>query len=206
MVNKYIIFLDSDDLFYNSDSVRLLYEGIDNNNYDIVSGWTYDEKYKVNICHPCNLHAKIYRREFIEKNSICFIESRYHEDNYFNSLVNMCSPKSKIIDDVVHIYSDNPISLTNDDKDFERLDLYLDVALKGPFREAKKRRCDFDMVFPITNDRIKYLRRLYNESSDDKKDKMEVLLTKDYDLFKYLFMSDEEVKKDMYIVYINEKK
>ena len=41
--NKYIMFIDADDLFYDTDSVKRLYETIEQG-YDYVAGFTYEEK------------------------------------------------------------------------------------------------------------------------------------------------------------------
>ena len=84
--NPYIIFMDADDFFYDTDSLQNLYFEIEKG-YDIVSAGEYDELKDINMINDGDLHGKIYRRKYLVDNNIRFNETRFHEDNYFNSMV-----------------------------------------------------------------------------------------------------------------------
>ena len=53
---EYKLFIDSDDLFYDSDSVKKLYEEIIKG-YDYVIGITYEEKRQIEIYNSSDLHG-----------------------------------------------------------------------------------------------------------------------------------------------------
>ncbi len=117
--SEYIVFIDSDDQFYNCYSLELLFNHINDNKLDIVMGYFYIESVDktflatesyINGC----LHGKIYRREHIIANNIRFNNSRYSEDNSFNSLATNTSNKVELINKIVYVYKNNQNSLTKD--------------------------------------------------------------------------------------------
>ena len=73
---EYIIFIDSDDIFYNHYSIERLYSGIQIHNYDVCTSDFYEvSKNKCNYVHLNKkiwTHGKIYRRKFIEDNKLEF--------------------------------------------------------------------------------------------------------------------------------------
>ena len=62
--NEYIVFIDSDDTFYDTDSVLKLYNSI--YNYDMVFGKMLEKRYNMNreVYHEGCMHGKMYRRCF----------------------------------------------------------------------------------------------------------------------------------------------
>ena len=124
--SKYLVFLDSDDYLYTYDSLEILYTQIEKG-YDYVASREYDEKGNKILYLSGNLHAKIYRRSYIKKMNIHFNETRYHEDNYFNSLARLCTNNYIVINDkCTYVYAYNKKSVTNiEDKEFERTEIYL---------------------------------------------------------------------------------
>lgn len=87
--NPYIVFIDSDDIFMNVFSLANLFEAISNNEkaamiyasfLDEVSEGRYVQGKSIMF----TFHGAIYRREFIEKNDVRFLESRANEDIGFN--------------------------------------------------------------------------------------------------------------------------
>ncbi len=85
--SKYIMFIEPNDLFYNPFSVNELYMKIDNDNLDIVYG-KYIEvsnglKNEITF-NDNNCYSKIYRREYILKNKIEFIKSKFYSEYVFN--------------------------------------------------------------------------------------------------------------------------
>ena len=122
----YIVFIDSDDYFYNSDSLEALYQEIIKG-YDLVYGNEYDEKKDLFVYNDGNLHGKIYRRSFLKDHDVHFNETRFHEDNYFNHFVLFSGAKKIFIEDKTYFYCNNESSITNiqPDKEFERTEILL---------------------------------------------------------------------------------
>ena len=88
--NEYIMFMDADDTFTNSFAVRRLYDFIKDNEYDCVtSNFLEDLGNGKFIKHEQDsiwVFGKIYKREFLEKNSIYFNDTRANEDTGFNTV------------------------------------------------------------------------------------------------------------------------
>lgn len=88
--NEYIMFMDADDTFTNSFAVRRLYDFIKDNEYDCVtSNFLEDLGNGKFIKHEQDsiwVFGKIYKREFLEKNSIYFNDTRANEDTGFNTI------------------------------------------------------------------------------------------------------------------------
>jgi len=112
---KYIIFIDSDDTFYDFHSISKLYNEISMGDYDFVNSVFYKEtnngleRIENDVVW---LHGKIYKREFLKINNIKFNDSRSNEDNGFNTLIILNNPKEKYLDEVTYIYHDNKKSIT----------------------------------------------------------------------------------------------
>lgn len=197
--NKYIMFIDADDLFYDADSVKRLYETIEQG-YDYVAGFTYEEKREIKIQNESDLHGKIYRRKFIEDNQLKFNETRVHEDNYFNNLVLACDPLIKKILDYVYIYVDNNESITNSqkEKEFESFKI-LFSNIKQLLEEAKKRNCNRETIAYLMFLKVKYFNRIYPEFNKEQKEIFKLWI-KEYNLKieKYLERTDlEEIYDEM---------
>lgn len=197
--NKYIMFIDADDLFYDADSVKRLYETIEQG-YDYVAGFTYEEKREIKIQNESDLHGKIYRRKFIEDNQLKFNETRVHEDNYFNNLVLACDPLIKKILDYVYIYVDNNESITNSqkEKEFESFKILIS-NIKQLLEEAKKRNCNRETIAYLMFLKVKYFNRIYPEFNKEQKEIFKLWI-KEYNLKieKYLERTDlEEIYDEM---------
>lgn len=166
---EYILFIDSDDLFYDSDSVKKLYEEIIKG-YDYVIGITYEEKRQIEIYNSSDLHGKIYRRKFLEDNSISFNKTRIHEDNYFNNLVLLCNPKEYELLEKVYIYVDNKDSITNTSMSNEFKNYEIMISnIKELLEEAKKRNCDKEKIIAFILNKINYFNRIFLSFTDTEK-------------------------------------
>lgn len=113
--SKYIMFIDSDDTFYNAFSVeRLLYE-IESRQCDIIySNFIEDLENNHFIVHENDhiwVFGKIYRRNFLENLGIYFNDTRSNEDNGFNTLTR-CFTEPQYIDEITYIWHSNPKSIT----------------------------------------------------------------------------------------------
>ena len=118
----YVIFIDSDDVFYEITSVEIIYNAIIG--YDMVFGQMYDEKNDRYSRHEGCLHGKMYKRSFLKDNNIRFNTLRSHEDNAFNQIC-LATAKIKFIDDVIYVYKYNDKSLTNNEDDVESMNTYI---------------------------------------------------------------------------------
>ena len=113
--SKYIIFIDSDDVFYENNSVQMLFELIDNNDVDMVKSLFFEEtlngfieKHNDNIW----LHGKIYKRDFIIKNDIHFTNTKSNEDIGFNQQFYLADAKIMYIDKLTYYWLNNNTSIT----------------------------------------------------------------------------------------------
>ena len=185
--SKYIMFIDADDLLYDADSIKKLYNKIEED-YDYVVGITIDEKQNTQIMNESDLHGKIYKREFLLKNNIKFNNTRVHEDNYFNNLVLLYEPKQKEILENVYIYVDNKDSITNinKEKEFENLEIYIS-NIKEIIEEATKRNIEKDLIIKYLIMKLKYINRIYNKLSEKQQEIFKNWLEKyDIKLEKYI--------------------
>lgn len=197
--SDYIMFIDADDLFYDADSVKKLYSEIEKG-FDYVIGITYEEKRKIKIMNESDLHGKIYRRNFIEKNKIKFNNTRFHEDNYFNNLVLACEPLIKKIFDFVYIYVYNEESITNiqKEKEFERLEILLS-NMRQLLDESKKRNCNREKIAYLMFIKVKYFNQIYLEFTKEQKEEFKLWIKKyNLKIEKYLERTDlEEIYDEM---------
>lgn len=113
--SPYIMFIDSDDTFFNAFSVeRLLYE-IEARQCDIVySNFAEDIKNNRFIMHPNDqiwVFGKIYRRQFLENYEIYFNDTRSNEDNGFNTLTRAFT-EPQYVNETTYLWHHNPKSIT----------------------------------------------------------------------------------------------
>lgn len=197
--SKYVMFIDSDDLFYDINSVNVLYDTIEKG-FDHVAGLTYDERYKVSFYNEGDLHSKIYRRSFLEKYNIKFNTTRFHEDNYFNNLVLVCNPNMYNLSLPLYIYVNNEKSVTSSswEKEFERLEILLS-NMRDLLEESKKRNCDRHLVLFYTAIKIKYFNRIWDKFTKQQKITFKKWLKKyNLELEQYLQRTDyDDVIKEI---------
>ena len=168
--SQYIMFIDADDLLYNDNSIICLYNKICTG-LDYVSSLTYNEYSKTTSCNSGDLHGKMYSRDFILKNNIRFNDSRFHEDNAFNSLVLLNNPSKSFIDSIVYIYSYNKKSLTksNENEEFYRLEIYI-KNMKYVIDTASINKCKSELIKEYIERKYSYLSNYYNNLDKDKKE------------------------------------
>lgn len=174
---KYITFIDSDDKLFSPKSLEFLLESIETG-YDVVNSVEFDEKRKKYTLSKGNVHGKIYRRKYLEDNSIHFNNNRYHEDNYFNNLVLLSGAKYLELKQCTYFYTYNEKSITNkDSKEFERLELYL------------------QNIYELTKicEQKKYPKELYNRFIKEK-----------YSYLKNIFKPLKSKEKEIFIKWIKE--
>lgn len=165
----YIVFLDAYDLFYNCDSLYTLYSYIIRG-YDMVSGSEWVEEKKGFFVNEGDLHGKMYRRQYILNHHVTFNNTRFHEDNYFNSFMLLSGAYNINLPDVTYLYCDNQESITkkNSNKEFECLEILI-----SNMKEL------FDLIPITTNNKglfkqfifmkFKYFNRLYTNFTKQEK-------------------------------------
>ena len=113
--SKYIVFIDSDDIFLDFQSITQLYTQIENDDCDVVSGVfleELDDSYYRHVNDTIFMHGKIYRRQFLVENGIRFNDTYSNEDNGFNSLIILHDGKIKFIDNDIYVWRNNKESIT----------------------------------------------------------------------------------------------
>lgn len=168
---QYVIFLDSDDMFYGGHAVENLYNNI--KNYDVVVSnfieETYDNKI---ITHKYNfnwLHGKIFDRNFLTKNNIRFNETYSNEDVGFNTLVELSTNNINYIDVTTYIWKCNKNSITRKNRlEFEFTGLEGFIFNKcWAIKEAQKNKIDgnkiayvaYESLLEIYYNYIKFFKR-----------------------------------------------
>lgn len=140
---EYIIFLDSDDLFYDCFSLENIYNAITMNDFDVAIGVFAEEKNEMRFFynnHQGCLHGKLYKRKFLEKYDIKFNNTRSSEDNSFNQLVLLANPRITYCSDYIYCYKENSNSITRKDPDykFDSIKWYIDNMIWA-ITEGEKR-------------------------------------------------------------------
>lgn len=148
---KYIVFIDADDVFNDGYSVEKLYNCIDKNNLNILTSNFNEESeegFKEFLYNEVWVHAKIYRRSFLEENNIRFNNSRSNEDTGFNMLISLNEEKGfPHFDDFTYIWLYNCDSITRRNKneyDYYGMEGYaynanwaIEEALKRGYKKDK---------------------------------------------------------------------
>jgi len=90
--SPYIVFCDSDDVFYDTFALKNLFDFTTKGKYDVSIGMVVEKFYNTINWYPVRfdvLHSKIYKRSFLQKKQIVFPNFYNAEDLAFNNLVLM---------------------------------------------------------------------------------------------------------------------
>lgn len=164
--SQFIVFLDSDDMFASCYSLEFLLNVITGDNSDLCHGVIISEENGTimrNAEHNGCLHGKMYRREFIKKNDIHFNDTRSSEDDGFNKLFLMGSPKVSYVDFDAYVYTDNKESITKSDPEnflFNSMKNYV-YNVCWSVNEAKKRGFDPHIISFYLSSGFIYLYCIY---------------------------------------------
>lgn len=114
---RYITFLDADDEFFDSVSIKNLYEAaLKNPFHDMVCGKVLEQLENGEVYPHLDDYvwcfAKLFKRDFLKKNEINFNNTRANEDNSFCTLCSLVSKKIIWIDDFVYFWKYQPNSIT----------------------------------------------------------------------------------------------
>lgn len=165
--SKYIMFVDSDDLLFSYRAAESLYNEIEKG-FDYVNSIEYDEKRRKNLILNGNVHGKIFRREYLEKNDIHFNSTRYHEDNYFTNFVVLSGAKKSLIRECTYFYTYNKDSITNESEEFDRLEIYFQ-NMRDLINTITQKEYSKVRFARYKREKYRYLRRIYKTFSDEEK-------------------------------------
>ena len=106
--HTYVMFLDSDDLYFPHAVERLLYE-IETNQCDFISAAIWQENgphtgAKIEPSNQTWLHGKIYRTAYLKENNIVFPPIRTNEDVAFNLTAMECANKKGYLDEPLYLF------------------------------------------------------------------------------------------------------
>ena len=206
--SEYIMFLDSDDLLYNLYALQSLYDGIQG--YDMSTAIMFDESdngMRKFLNHSGCLHAKMYKRSFLENNDICFNGTGSSEDNGFNQLVLLNGPKLNVVEKDVYFYSNNKNSITQKDKDYAFYSIeWFIYNMIWAIKNGKKNKCDDSKIGELVCSSIYYVffQYLFNLKHD--KANMMLLWAKPLVQYykKYNSTVSDEMKYKIYMRYAPE--
>ena len=191
--SKYIMFIDSDDILYDENSLKKIYDCIEKNEFDAVYsqmkedyfGKVYDFYVGFDV-----LHSKIYRRSFIEKNNIRFPELYNSEDLAFNNLVIMNNASIGRCDDMVYVYCrrENSLTQTTDYASSKHIKCYCE-SLTWTLKYAEEQNILKEMIGKLILSSFSYLAWYFNKNPNDINKRYVYPLISYYD--KYVFYAKD---------------
>ncbi len=167
---KYILFLDSDDVFYDKYSIEKLFSSAKTTNSELVVGAIADERenniYEYKNHNGC-LHGKMYNREYIKKYNLHFNNTRNSEDNGFNKLYIMGNPLTSYVNDKVYLYRHNYDSLSSSINNFEMLKWFI-YNISWAIDNALERKFDEYLINKYAFSTIVYVYSIYLINNKEK--------------------------------------
>lgn len=201
----YIVFIDSDDVFFDCFALENLLDPMEKDKLDGVIGAILDEqetgRYIIENHDGC-LHGKMYSRRYLKEHNIHFNETRSNEDNAFNRLFLLCGARVHITSNRIYVYHNNKNSITQKNASeyaFKSLESYA-YNMNWVLEECERRNCNKEAVALHLYTNILYLYAQYcsfknRKDSDDLLVWTKKLVKKYRDYEKYI---DEETKTDYY--------
>lgn len=179
--NKYVMFMDADDVLLSAFSVALLLPKIDANDDIVCVNSRFISEYEPNEYRATNhkefiwLFGNIYRRNFIEKNNIRFPIFSANEDLIFNLEIQIKAMQQKkevlFTDDHTYIWKFNPNSITRrDDREYSFFESSYYV-IKGKLDLFKK--FNEEDIFDYVISSIWDFYYFWEESVYERKDRMD---------------------------------
>lgn len=171
--NDYVIFIDSDDTFNGAFAIELLYQGIKNNDCDMVSGKFVNDDRSTDKLFLTSyekqltwLHGKMYSRKFIEEHNIKFPNLRLNEDGVFNQCFALQKARIRYIDQIVYNWTTNKDSLTRISNPFTRFNIlksYIDGSIETYKYGSSHIECDKKILITQASHALVLIYFYYNE-------------------------------------------
>ena len=169
---EYLVFIDSDDVLLNFSSLLKLHKTIISQQCDlVVSDFSeeVDAGFRIIKRNMIFLHGKMYKREFLVQNKICFNDSYHNEDNGFNNLILLHNPKISFIDDITYVWRNNKKSITrrnNYEYLFTGLSGYI-YNIEWAIKTAISHKCDESKIAELAFSGFLSVYYYYLEFKDD---------------------------------------
>ena len=172
--SEYIVFLDSDDILFDSFSLSVLYNSINGTEYDMCVSNVIEETdagFYLKEFNTIWLHGKIYRRKYIEDKKIKFDSIHLNEDDSFNQVLVLTDAKINYIEITTYIWKNNKESLTRKKMDCFDVKFYKDYidAIDWAIEEAIKKNGNKEKIDELLHASIYYLYFMYNENYNEPK-------------------------------------
>ena len=152
--SDYLIFIDSDDVFADTNAINSIYQTLLHSNADIAVSTFLEELENIFIPNTIQyvwMHGKMYRRSYLNNNNIRFNETYVNEDCGFNQLCYMCGANYIELSKTTYIWRNNNGSLTRT-RTIEANTRYLKMFIHNmlwSIEEALKRDCNKERVSEI---------------------------------------------------------
>ena len=122
----YVMFCDSDDMFYHSAGIYAIFDLIKQFNFDTLTSIFIEERKMeegiVFIRHEMDstfVHGKVYRRQYLLDNNIYFNnELTVHEDSYFVTLANEMTENKIYSKEQFYLWKWNEKSISRSDPEY----------------------------------------------------------------------------------------
>ena len=194
--SKYVVFIDSDDTLNSFTSLETMYKVMENDKYDTLSTYMREDRYGTYTDFYVGydtLHAKIYRRSFLEEHHIVFPYTYNSEDIAFNAQCVLNTINIGQIAENTYIYKRRKNSLTQTDDYFEKkhIKCYCD-NIKFVLEHAKKYKYEKKMIANFMESQFCYFYYYFNFESTQKDKNIKFT----YDLIDYY---------DKYIKYFDDQ-
>lgn len=210
--SKYIMFCDSDDVFYDYFAIENLMIFMNGGGYDVSLGMIV-EKFdnEINL-YPVRfdvLHAKMYRRSFLKKHQITFPNQYNAEDLAFNNLILMHSPKIGYCNyDTVYVYvrRDGSLTCTNDYYALKHIRSYVD-GLKWAVTRAEETSCKKEDIAKIVMESFAYFYFYFSEDYYEESMKYVIGALSLYDDYhSYIRDKDKETSLNFWFGFLGSQK
>lgn len=123
----YVMFSNIDDMFYDVQGLRIIFDRINEGNFDmLVSTFKEEKKTKRNSsilverdADPTFIYGKVYRRQYLVDNNIRFDERlKFYDDTYFNILAQGCTDNIKYCKEPFYLWCWRDGAVYRHDMDF----------------------------------------------------------------------------------------
>lgn len=204
--SDYIVFIDSDDIFLNFQAITQLYNNIEQDDCDVVSGVFFEELDNNYLKHSNDtifMHGKIYKRKFLINHNIRFNNTYSNEDNGFNSLLILNEAKIKFIDDEIYVWRNNKESITrrnNYEYSISGIEGYV-YNINWAISIAIKTLCSKDRIAEVNFGCLLSLYYYYLKFEDDNIIKWSIPICKNY----LKFQPNEEKEEQLFWAIFNQK-
>lgn len=214
-VGDFVMFCDADDMFYNACSLKIIFDEIDNFEFDTLSSDFIEEQHNKETGEirflvrddggATFVHGKVHRRQYLKDKNIRWNEKlKVNEDSFFNCLCRCCADKVRHAKTPFYLWRWRDDSVCRRDKN-HNLKTFVNLidSHEAMLEEFINRRMPSECEYYMTSILFQTYFTVNEESfikNPKYKEKTELRIAKLYKKYEDFYRNvDEEVKKDMYI-------